>query len=378
MSRVRSGVAAVVAVIAIAAAIGASASSAGRTSSSADLAYVKAQIAKYTGLPKFVPPGPKIDMSKVRGKTVFNIPDSSSNPFANNIALAEAQAAKLVGLKYIDFTNQGQPAQWVAGMYQAINRKVDLINVFGGVDPKVVSPQIKAAKKAGVRVIGTHIYDKTQQPFFVESNVVAPYVDAARLEADWVILDTKGKADVLVVTSNEVVPTKAIVTALKSEFAQHCGSSCKLSYFNATVADWATKIQPNVQSALLRDPNINYIIPIYDSMSQFVVPAITAANKLGKVHISTYNGTPFVLGYMQKGDVVRMDVGENLDWLGWAYIDADARVLSGQKLPLQFDEHTPLRVFTKQNVGEAGTPPKLSTGYGNAYATGYRKLWGLG
>jgi ribose transport system substrate-binding protein len=350
---------------------------AGRTSKAADIAYAKAQIAKYTGLPKFISPGPKIDLSKVRGKTVFNIPDSSANPFANNIALAEAQAAKLVGLDYIDYHDQGLTTQWVAGMYQAISRKADLINVFGGVDPRVIHPQITAAKKAGIRVIGTHIYDKSQHPLYVETNVVAPYVAAARLEADWVILDTKANADVLVVTSNEVVPTKAIVAALKSEFAQHCGSACKLSFFNAPVSDWATKIQSNVQSALLRDPKINYIIPIYDSMSQFVVPAITAANKIGKVHISTYNGTPFVLGYMQKGDIVRMDVGENLNWLGWAYIDADMRILSGQKLPLQFDEHTPLRVFTKANVAQAGTPPQLSTGYGTAYQIGYKKLWGI-
>jgi ribose transport system substrate-binding protein len=81
---------------------------------------------------------------------------------------------------------------------------------------------------------------------------------------------------------------------------------------------------------------------------------------------------------MQKGDIVRMDVGENLNWLGWAYIDAGARMLSGQKLPLQFDEHTPLRVFTKANVAQAGTPPKLSTGYGTAYQTGYKKIWGIG
>jgi ribose transport system substrate-binding protein len=362
----------------VVAAVFAAVALASQTSKPADIAYAKAQIAKYTGLPKFIPPGSKLNLSKVRGKTVFNIPDSSANPFANNIALAEGQAAKLLGINYIDYHDQGLATQWVAGMYQAISRKVDLINVFGGVDPKVIHPQIVAAKKAGIRVIGTHIYDKTQHPLYVESNVVAPYVAAARLEADWVILDTKANADVLVVTSNEVVPTKAIVAALKNEFAQHCGSTCKLSFFNAPVSDWATKIQSNVQSALLRDPKINYIIPIYDSMSQFVVPAIIAANKIGKVHISTYNGTPFVLGYMQqKSDIVRMDVGENLDWLGWAYIDADARVLSGQKLPLQFDEHTPLRVFTRANVKQAGTPPELSTGYGTAYQSGYKRLWGV-
>jgi ribose transport system substrate-binding protein len=47
------------------------------------------------------------------------------------------------------------------------------------------------------------------------------------------------------------------------------------------------------------------------------------------------------------------------------------------QLPKTFDEHTALRVFTKDNVSEAGIPPRLSTGYGEAYLTGYKKLWGI-
>ena len=47
-------------------------------------------------------------------------------------------------------------------------------------------------------------------------------------------------------------------------------------------------------------------------------------------------------------------------------------------VPKTLDEHTPLRIFTKANVSEAGTPPKLSTGYGNAYVSGYNALWGTG
>jgi ribose transport system substrate-binding protein len=358
-------------------ALAAAASLAAAGSKGPNLGYVRAQIEKYSALPKFVPPGPPVPIAKVKGKTVFNIPDSSSNPFANNIAKAMQKAAPMLGLEFIDFTNQGQPAQWVQGVYQAINRKVDLIDDFGGVNPKVIGPQITAAQKAGIKVVGTHLYDKTQKPLFVDVNVPAPYGPAARLIADWVILDTQGKADVLVVTSNEVLGTPPIVNGLKSEFAKYCGGGCKLQFLNAPVSDWATKIQSNVQSTLLRDPNINYIVPIYDSMAQFIVPAIRATNKIGKVHIATYNGTPFVLGYMQQADIVRMNVGENLDWLAWAYLDADARVLAGMKVPKVIDEHTALRVFTRENVKEAGTPPKISTGYGDAYVAGYKKLWGV-
>ncbi len=70
-----------------------------------------------------------------------------------------------------------------------------------------------------------------------------------------------------------------------------------------------------------------------------------------------------------------MDVGENLDWLGWANIDQAMRLLA--HIPPVKSENTPLRVFDASNVKEAGVPPKPSQGYGNAYVSGYKKLWML-
>ena len=128
---------------------------------------------------------------------------------------------------------------------------------------------------------------------------------------------------------------------------------------------------------MVRDPQLNYVIPIYDSMTQFVVPAITTAGKIGKVHVATFNGTPFVLKYMQEGDIVKMVVGESLEWIGYAFMDSDARLLSGMGLDEIWDAKIPLRVFTKDNVDEAGNPPTVSTGYGDAYIDGFKELWGV-
>ncbi|HZV49817.1 MAG TPA: substrate-binding domain-containing protein [Candidatus Dormibacteraeota bacterium] len=360
------------------AACGGSTPSAGSGGASqANLSAVRAEINRYAGLPTFTAPGPSIDRARVAGKTVFYIPDSSANPFAANIGNAMAQAAKMLDMNFVNCTTQGQVAQWVQCYGEALNRHVNLIYDFGGVDPRVVGPQIAQAQQASIPVLAIHVYAASQTPVAVNYSVPAPYDEAARLMADWVVLDTRGRADVLVVTSNEVTGTPPLVNGIKRVFAQRCSSSCKATFVNVPVADWSTKIQTEVQSALNRDPNINYIIPIYDSMSQFIVPAVTATGRTGKVHISTYNGTPFVLGYMQTGEIVTMDVGENLDWLGWAYIDAGARVLSSTNLPRTIDEHTALRIFTRANVNDAGNPPRLSTGYGDAYVSGYKHLWGV-
>ena len=115
---------------------------------------------------------------------------------------------------------------------------------------------------------------------------------------------------------------------MKQEFAK-CGG-CKYTIVNVPIPDWATKIQTEVQSALVKSPETNYVIPFVDGMSQFAAAGITAAGKTGKVKISTFNGTPFALKLIQDGDVVAMDVGENLDWLGRADIDRRSGSSSGR------------------------------------------------
>ena len=129
--------------------------------------------------------------------------------------------------------------------------------------------------------------------------------------------------------------------------------------------------QSEVQAALIRDPKVNYVIPIYDSMSQFAVPGIVAAGKTGKVQIATFNGTPFVMKMLQEDDVVAMEVGENLDWIGHAIIDAEMRIVCGLE-PIA-NPQIPFYIFDEHNAADAGTPPQLSEGYGDAYVDGYAK-----
>ena len=86
------------------------------------------------------------------------------------------------------------------------------------------------------------------------------------------------------------------------------------------------------------------------------------------------NGTPFAIGLVQEGKV-DVDIGENLDWIGRAVLDAEMRMLCN--LPAVKDPKIPLLIFDRENADTAGKPPKVNTGYGNAYIDGYRQLWKL-
>lgn len=222
--------------------------------------------------------------------------------------------------------------------------------------------------------MSVHLYDPSYKlPPNVAAFSLAPFDKAAQLEADWIIAKSKARADVLIITSNDFPPSVPQRNTLLSEFRNHCGSDCKVKYVDVPSASWATKIQPQVQSSLTADPNINYIVPLYDSMAQYAAIGIQQAAHLGKTFIVSYNGTPAILKMMEFGQTVVMDVGENPAAVGYAAADQDLRLLTGHKPATK--EVTGLRIIDKSNVSETGTPPKLGVGYGNAYTSGFAKLW---
>lgn len=338
----------------------------------------KAHLAKYSQLPTFTPPGPAFNAHQVMaGKTIFSIPVNSSDQFVQTLENGMAAVAKKVGFKFVDYQNSGSPTQWVAGMNEAISEHVSLIDLLSGLNPKQLEPQIKAAKAAGIAVVASDAYGTHQATDPVLTGTVnVPYGETARLQADWMTVHSNGKAHVLLIGSSDVAASPYGIAAEQAEFRQVC-PKCQVNTIDIPVADWASATQTQVQAQLQAHPNLDYISPVYDSQSQFIIPAITAANEVGKVKIVSYDGTPFVLGDMQSenGNIVQMDVGEDLNWVSLAIMDQEMRIVGGLK-PVS-NEGTPLYIWDASNVSNAGHPPEPSTGYGNADISGYYKLWGL-
>jgi ribose transport system substrate-binding protein len=341
-----------------------------------DISYFEKQLEPYRAKPSFTAPGPAFDAANcMKDKSVLSIPVSSANPFTANIEKAMQGVAKKVGFKFTTWENQGQSSQWVQGMDTALNQKVSLIDLLAGTDPRVLVPQVKAAQGAKIPVIASH-YSGVEQTAtvktFADGDVPIDYFKAGALLVDWAVVRTKGKMNALVLIASGALSTDSMVAGITEEL-KHC-DNCKTKTLNYTVPDWGTRITPGVQSALLADPTINYIIVIYDSMAQFVVPAVTITGSQDRVKIDAFNGTPFVIGLVQSGQV-EMDIGENLDWIGHSILDSEMRRVCG--LPLVSDPKIPFYMFTKDNAKDAGTPPQLSQGYGDAYVQGFHDLWQL-
>jgi ribose transport system substrate-binding protein len=190
----------------------------------------------------------------------------------------------------------------VQGMNAALTEKPDLIDLMGGNDPRQMVPQVRAALAAGIPITVTHASGLDQTPMLQRmgvDDVAFDFHKAGALLVDWAVVHTQGKLDAIVVISTGPLATDTMLPGIESEL-KHC-PKCKIHVINVPVADWSTRITPNVQAMLLSHPEINYIIPLYDSMSQFVVPAVTLTNSADRVKIASFNGTPFVLGLVQQG-----------------------------------------------------------------------------
>ncbi len=334
----------------------------------------KALIEKYSKLPTFEAPGPAFDAKAcMKDKKIFAIPLTDDNPFEVAILGGMQQAAKTVGFDFRGWQTQLSPDQWTQGINKAVEEHYNLIDLVGGLPPEYIAPQIAEARAKGVKVVTTHDYDFTQTPPpFLDGSGRTDYVTVGKLMAAWAIAKTDGKVNALVLGPEEITPTGPLKKAVLDYFKENC-PSCKTTFINTPAAEWGTKIQPAVQAALLADPSINYVLPLYDSMSQYVAPAIVATGS--KAKIASYNGTPFVLDMMRDGDIVEMNVGELLGWVGMAGIDADMRLLCGQKPVTQLN--TPAYIFDKANVATAGKPATFNDGYGDAHISGFKKLWGI-
>jgi ribose transport system substrate-binding protein len=340
-----------------------------------DLEAIRKDIESYKVLPAFVAPGPAFDAKAVmKDKSIVSIPVSSSIPFITTLEQAFGNVSKEVGFKFMEWNNQGRIPDWIDGMNYAISQKTTLVDLLAGADPRILKTQIEAATQAGVKVVSSHYSGMKQATSpYLTSNVPSDYETGARLLAEWAILRTNGKPNVLVITSDEVYSTAAMVDAMKAEFASQCPDA-KVVFVNVPITDWASKIQPTAVSAIQGNPDLNFIIPVYDSMCQFVVPAITLTGAKDRVKITSFNGTPFVIGYVQQGKV-DMDVGESLDWSARGIMDAEMRLVGGLE-PVK-DPHTPVHIFDATNADSAGHPPKANTGYGTEYVNEFHKLWGL-
>ena len=216
-----------------------------------------------------------------------------------------------------------------AAFQQAIDAGADYITITGSPYATYKDQALAAAAK-GISVFSCYSTDTPS----VEANMLTECGDtnlvggAAPLMADFAIVDSNSKANVLFVTINDFTVLKAEGVAFKSELNKNC-PDCIYQELNVTLADLlAGKIPGAIASQLQANSKLNYLMYSFGDLPGGVADALKAAGLDKQVKV--------IGGDWSKSDLPLLIDGTQLAWnadpkayAAWLTIDAMARLATG-------------------------------------------------
>jgi ribose transport system substrate-binding protein len=342
---------------------------------------VTENLATYQGEVDLSYAGPKFNAAPAKGKRVWWITHSADNPFLATLGDNFKEALTKAGVTVTSCDGKGNPVDENNCISQAVAQKADLIQIDGAGTPETYANSLAQANAAGIPVLAGASVDASNPLYKGLAGQSSQGFDlSGQLMADWIVKDSGANANVLFLTVPDVDGSVEEQKAFSDELTKTC-PNCKVTVTGVTLPNWASDLGTTVNAALLKDPNITYVVPVFDPMTQFTNPAIQQAGKSGTVKVVTGNGSLQPMKDLQTGGGVNAaNVGTDMYALGYIEADLALRALSGQ--PTVENAIAPTRVFDQSNIGAL-------TINGDAFTTGawysdpaktsafFQSLWGL-
>ncbi len=353
--------------------------------SSAGVSHASAVVASLSRpTTSFPAPGPALkNVKSLRGKSVWYIPVSLSVPtFAiGNSALHTALGK--AGITEHACSGESNPSATAACIDQAVARGAGAIitdavpvvlaaNAFANAEshhiPVLIVNQLPPARGVPGAVQGSG-NDKLAYALLQDSTLVGA-------EADWVIADSHGKANALLMPFTDSPSTLAYAANAQAIFRRDC-PGCKVAIQKIGLAN-ASLIPSQTSAALLKHQGIQYVIPEFDAVLQPVGQGIQQTSSSQHLKVATAGGDLPALQEIKAGRLA-VDIGQDFPYEGWADADEVMRMMLGMPV---VSEHVPVRFFTAANIASLPlTPAAQASGqwYGSsAYTTMFEHLWGVG
>ena len=349
---------------------------AGAAPSSSGVAKARALVkSAQAPLNKWTAPGPKVNASALKGKTIAYIPDAPSLPYTKAVYAGFKQAAHLVGAKSLFLSNNSTPSGWEQNISEAISAHVAAI-VLQGIPSGLVRVAIKQANSAKIPVVETSdatIHTPLQPG--IAAQVQFPVEEVGKVMAAYTIAQSDGHVNAAVIDSSTASASIPLIKGIKAEFSATC-PRCTVKVVTVAIATWATKIPQQIATLLQSDHKLNWLIPLFDSEMPYVVPTVVSAGAQRRVHAVSFNATPGIMKYLANRQVLLGDVGNPEAWFGYEFMDQIVRLLSGKHALPTTKEYDPIRLLDKANFTAKTLKEPQTAWYGKAnFAVGFAKLW---
>ncbi len=324
-----------------------SASAATNTATQAGVIRATAVVKAYRKPPVWKGPSATVSLKGLAGKRVVYINVSSGIPvlkyWSDHVT---ALALKYGGVKVEVVDAKGSVDEANKGFAMAIATKADAV-LLQAFSTSLFTKQIADAHAAGIKVITGNTGVPGDVSGGQDAEVSFDYAQVGRIQADWFIMDSKGKGKGLVVSSNDVPASPTQANAIVDETKKNC-PTCNLITKDVQIPQWQTSIPTLFQSTINTDPTRTYLLPIYDGQSLPGLGAIRAAGAGSKVSVGTFNASPGIVESLNDPKSgLKLDIGGDNEWWAYAGTDTIFRVLSGTA-PIK-NYNVGLRVFDTSN-----------------------------
>jgi ribose transport system substrate-binding protein len=334
------------------------------------LTQAESAAAEAVKIPDTVPSNDLGPFDPPKGKTIYHVACNLALEGCSKIANAIQSGTEALGYKF-EKCDGGTTADKIGACFNnAINAKPDAI-VVNGIGVDAAGDGYAAAEKAGIPIIGTF----TGNPEGAKGVKTEVAGDACTKEgtalADWIIADSKGKANALFVGTKTFTCNIQRQQSFLDEMKK-C-ETCKTDTLEFAIDAIQSGLPQQLQSALQTKPDVTYIVGTFDAVALAATDAIRQAGKSDAIKVAGFDADAPNLELIKKGDIQVADITTGSTEPGWAAADAAGRAIAGNDLPPTVS--TSQLLITKDNIDQLqGGTYVGATGFEDQF----KKLWGMG
>ena len=330
-------------------------------------------------MPGFHSQGSYITAKSVsNGKVITLITDNLDLSYSKLVAEQFKVAAESAGFaKYIVAKTSGTETSINNALNSAVNDKSDVIFMFGNINKDTFATNIEYAQANGIEVVSVGGITAGKSDHFSDYTMPVDYARIGQYLADWAIVKTKGKTNVLAVNRTDSLLSNTVAVGFKNEFDEHIsGVTGYCKGISATSAEIGNSLTDKIVQALRSDGNLNYIVVLDDTM---IEDAVSAVEQLGlKIPIISTGGSDEAFDSVRY-DRIEMLIGQSYEWTAYGMVDYALRLIGGIDMPSE--QYVPFRILTSETIANAianfgglsGNFNRIC--FGSEFEYGYGSLW---
>lgn len=346
-----------------------------------DLDAAHALLAEGLAPAAFEPPGPAFDISQVT-KPVWFITATPQFPVVPIVNAAFEEAATAAGVEYNICPGESTTERNALCIQQAIDAGAGSI-LFFSQDPASIAEPLEAARAAGIKVVSGNNALRIGDPPDpnTDFSVSHDYYGTGVLNAAYAVAKYGADLQGLCIALPEFKVTESACDGFETTVAELC-PACTATTEGAQVAQFVDQITAITNTAVLENPDLNFI---FGSVDDVAGPVIAQLQRMGKtpddVGVGGQNGTNDAFQNIKDGNFMVVTAGQNAQWWGWAFFDATARAQVDGALDGAAIRTAPNQLFTTESFTYDGEITYENAeeiyGYpgGDLFKDGFTSLW---